>query len=76
MPHWSGTAELEHAVVMIVQVQIVVALQHLVAEFSEGDALFGIQATGDDVLEIIVPTRKFLPMSRRKSNTFIVAVQS
>ena len=45
-----GTAELEHAVVMIVQVQIVVALQHLVAEFSEGDALFGIQATGDDVL--------------------------
>ena len=44
-----GTAKLQRAVVLIEQVQEVVALQHLVAEFGEGDALFGIETACDRV---------------------------
>ena len=45
-----GSAELEHAVEIVVQVQVVVALEHLVAELGERDALLRIKAACHDVL--------------------------
>ena len=42
-----GTTCLKHHTVFVVQVQEVVALQHLIAEFSEGDAFFRVETTGD-----------------------------
>ena len=45
-----GAADLQHAMVLVEQVQEVVALQHLIAELSEGDAFLGVEATGHGVL--------------------------
>ena len=44
-----GSTKLQHAMVFVEQVQEVVALQHLVAELGEGNAIFGIQSTGNGV---------------------------
>ena len=44
-----GSAKLQHALVFVEQMQEVVALQHLIAELGEGNALFRIQSTGDGV---------------------------
>ena len=44
-----GSAKLKHAMVFVEQVHEVVALQHLVAELGEGNAIFRIQPTGNGV---------------------------
>ena len=45
-----GATDLQYAMIFVEQVQEVVALQHLIAEFGEGDAFLGVQSTGYGVL--------------------------
>ena len=71
-----AAAGLEHAAVVAVELQEVHALQDLVAELGVADALVGVEARATASFLSMVPTRKCLPMSRRKSMAERGAVQS